>query len=56
MRDRFSIQRDSAPDISGHVEVFAFVNGRLALVEAAFGDDFERQLGLAQLGCILALA
>ena len=56
MRDRHSIQRDSSPDISGHVEVFAYVNGRLALVEAAFGYDFERQLGLAQPGRILALA
>lgn len=49
-----SIQRNPPTNIGGHVEVFAFVDGGFALVEAAFGDDFEGQLGLAQAHDFLA--
>src|ERR1017187_1257208 len=45
----FSVQRDAAADVGGNVEVFALVDGRLALVEPALGDDGQRQLGLEQL-------
>jgi hypothetical protein len=38
------IQRHAAPHERRDVEVFAFVNRRLALVEPALGDDRQRQL------------
>lgn len=44
-----SIQRDAASDVGGDVKVFALVDGRLALVEPALGNDGQRQLGLEQL-------
>ena len=50
------IQRHAAPDIRRHIEVFAFVDRGLAFVEAALGNDFERQRALAHLGGIFARA
>lgn len=42
------IQRHATPDIGRDIEVFAFVNRRLALIKPALGNYFQRQLGLAQ--------
>src|SRR5947199_10794779 len=50
-----SIQRHAAADVGGHVEVFAVVNGRLALLEAALGNDLQRQHALAHLRPRLAI-
>ena len=44
-----SIQRHPAPNISRHVQVFAFDDRRLAFVKAAFTDNFQRQMRLAHL-------
>ncbi len=38
-----SIQRHAAADVSRHVQVFAVADGRLAFLEAAFENDFQRQ-------------
>src|SRR5438876_7790063 len=43
-----SIQGNAAANVGGHIEVFALVDGGLALVEASFGDNLEWQLGLAE--------
>jgi len=51
-----SVQRDPAADVSGNVEVFALMDGGLDLLEAAFGDDLERQLALSHRNNFLALA
>ena len=40
------IERDAAADVSGHVQIFSLMNGRLAFLESAFGDDLQRQLSL----------
>ena len=50
----FSVQRHAAPDVGRHVQVFALVDGRLALVETAFGDNLQRQLALPHRGCALS--
>src|SRR5258706_3572098 len=41
------VQHHAAPDVSRHVEVFAFVNRRLTFLEATLGDYLQRQLALA---------
>src|SRR5207253_1156537 len=51
-----SVERDSAADIGGHIEILAAMDGRFAFVEAAFGNDFERKLGLAHFDLLPARA
>jgi hypothetical protein len=41
-----SIQRHAAPDVSRDVQILALMDGRLAFVEAALGNDRQRQLRL----------
>ncbi len=41
-----SIQCHAATDKCGDVQIFALVNRRLAFIEAAFGNDRQRQLFL----------
>ena len=43
------IERHATADVSGHVQVFAVVNGRFALFEAALGDNLQGQRPLVQL-------
>src|SRR5438552_5826662 len=49
------IQRHAAPDVGGHVEVFAVVDRRFALLESAFGNDVQRQRALAHFRPRLAI-
>jgi hypothetical protein len=42
-----SVERDAAAEVSWSVQVFASANGRLTLVEAALGNDLQRQPALA---------
>src|SRR5581483_1525476 len=48
------IQRHAATDVSGHIQVFASMDRRLALVEPAFRHNLEGQLSLAHLGRVSA--
>ncbi len=43
------IQRHAAPDVGWHIEILALMNGRLALLESALGDNLKRELPLLHL-------
>jgi hypothetical protein len=45
-RRKKSIQRDAAADVGGDVEVLAAMNGGFAFLEAALGNDIEREAHL----------
>src|SRR5690348_5729527 len=50
------IQRDTPPNIRWHIQIFSLMDGRFALFEASFGDDFQRQLALEHFDLFLAPA
>lgn len=43
-----SIQRHAAANVGRHIQVLPVINGGLALLEAALGNDLQRQLPLVQ--------
>jgi hypothetical protein len=56
LRSVRSVQRHTATDISWNIEIFPLVDGRLALVEAPLGDDFQGQNLLSHFARHFALA